>query len=70
MYATNFKYLEKYVSESDKEIKTPAPPGQILHKPNDKNLLLNDDDLTKYFSGTGKALYFVKVSCPNIYYFI
>ena len=42
------KTLEQYVPENGKEVKTPAPPGQILHKPNDDSTILTDDELTQY----------------------
>ena len=48
------KTFEQYVPANGKEVKTPAPPGQILHKPNDDSTILTDDELTQYCSGTGK----------------
>jgi len=47
-----------------KRFLTPAPPGSILHK--DTGTLLSAKEMKAYRSDTGKALYFVKISRPDI----
>jgi len=60
------KTLEKMIPHNISEFHTPAPPGQILQKSTDDGTPLSSDDMVLYRSGTGKALYFVKISRPDI----
>ncbi|MEM7375830.1 MAG: reverse transcriptase domain-containing protein, partial [Bacteroidota bacterium] len=58
-----YKGIAKEHKSKVKKYTTPAIPGQILEKAEE---LLSEDNMKKYRSGVGKALYLVKISRPDL----
>jgi hypothetical protein len=50
----------------DRSFNTPAAPGNILYKPKEGDVLVSPEEQNLYRSGTGKLLYLVKMSRPDI----
>ena len=64
------KSLEKSFGEEVKHMKTyqtPGTPGYSITRPKEEDENLSSEDQSVFRSGTGKLLYLVKHSRPDIY---
>ena len=69
MKITQLVLLQSFKDEfqlPDKAHNTPAEPGQVLHEAKEGEIL-GDEEQTKYRSGVGKLLHFMRWSRPQIW---